>query len=331
MPSNQMEFMFDNKQIDIITIDDMILFNPYQVGDCLGIAAKTIKNHMALMNEKQVRKLTNKDIVRFAGLISLESRDAGFRKLNNAGENFLTESGVYHLTFKSRKPDAERFANWVTDDVLPQIRKTGGYIPIQQANVPMTDEQIMAQAYIIATNTIKLRDQELAAMQTTIAQKECDLVIASDKIEELEPKGDYYDTILKSDKGINISTIADDYKLSGAALNQLLCQWGIQYKRGERYFLYAKYKGLDYVVSEVHPGKHKDGTPANFSHMKWTEIGRRFIYNIMKDHGYLTRAEQVDAKTVKAISWNERAVQVGERVEQTREIETQIGIDIQIV
>lgn len=50
-----------------------------------------------------------------------------FRKLNNAGENFLTESGVYKLIFRSHKPEAERFSDWVTDEVLPSIRKTGSY------------------------------------------------------------------------------------------------------------------------------------------------------------------------------------------------------------
>ena len=69
------------------------------------------------MNEKQVIKLTNESI---AGLTDI-------RKLNNAGENFLTESGVYKLIFKSRKPEAEKFQDWVTDVVLPEIRKTGGY------------------------------------------------------------------------------------------------------------------------------------------------------------------------------------------------------------
>ncbi len=49
------------------------------------------------------------------------------RKLNNAGEKFLTESGVYKLIFKSNKREAERFQDWVTDEVLPQIRKTGSY------------------------------------------------------------------------------------------------------------------------------------------------------------------------------------------------------------
>jgi len=162
MENNQRMFMFIGKQIDVVTLDDDILFNPYQVGDCLGITNKTVKNHMASMNEKQVIKLTNSD-----------ARLTGFRKLNNTGENFLTESGVYHLVFKSRRPDAEKFVNWVTDDVLPQIRKTGGYIPTKQANnAPMTDDQIMAHAYVIATNTIKMREQEIAAMETAIAQKD---------------------------------------------------------------------------------------------------------------------------------------------------------------
>ena len=49
------------------------------------------------------------------------------RKLNNAGENFLTENGVYKLVFKSHKPNAEKFTDWIADEVLPEIRKTGGY------------------------------------------------------------------------------------------------------------------------------------------------------------------------------------------------------------
>ena len=54
-------------------------------------------------------------------------RSMHFRKLNNAGEKFLTESGVYKLVFKSRKPNAEKFTDWVTDEVLPTLRKTGSY------------------------------------------------------------------------------------------------------------------------------------------------------------------------------------------------------------
>ena len=57
-------------------------------------------------------------------------------KLNNAGENFLTESGMYKLVFKSNKPKAEKFTDWVTDEVLPAIRKEGKYeIDLKKVNI----------------------------------------------------------------------------------------------------------------------------------------------------------------------------------------------------
>ena len=84
------------------------------------------------MNNKQVVKLKNLDV-----------KDVPIRKLNNAGENFLTESGVYKLIFKSDKKEAEKFQDWVTDEVLPEIRKTGGYITTTD---DMSDEDILARA-----------------------------------------------------------------------------------------------------------------------------------------------------------------------------------------
>ena len=70
-------------------------------------------------------------------------KDIDVRKLANRGENFLTESGVYKLIFKSDKKEAEKFQDWVTDEVLPEIRKTGGYI---NTTDDMSDEDILARA-----------------------------------------------------------------------------------------------------------------------------------------------------------------------------------------
>lgn len=71
-------------------------------------------------NNKQAINITNSNV-----------KDIDFRKLHNTGENFLTESGVYKLIFKSRKEEAERFQDWVTDEVLPSIRKTGSYTMLE--------------------------------------------------------------------------------------------------------------------------------------------------------------------------------------------------------
>ena len=82
------------------------------------------------MNEKQVIKVKNSDV-----------KDIDFRKLNNAGENFLTESGVYKLVFKSHKPNAEAFTDWIADEVLPALRKTGSYkMPKQKSDKPKKEK-----------------------------------------------------------------------------------------------------------------------------------------------------------------------------------------------
>jgi prophage antirepressor len=119
--------IFKGHKVEIIEFENKILFNPYDVGKCLELEKSTIRRAIQGMNEKQVIKLTNSVVQNMNTRRIPEVNIFDFRKLNNAGENFLTESGVYKLIFKSNKPKAEEFANWVTDEVLPSIRKTGNY------------------------------------------------------------------------------------------------------------------------------------------------------------------------------------------------------------
>ena len=106
--------IFEGHNMEVFEFGGQVLFNPKHVAGILGI--KNINDNLRNMNDKQVIKLTNSKI-----------GNTDFRKLHNTGENFLTESGVYKLIFRSHKPEAERFSDWVTDEVLPSIRKTGGY------------------------------------------------------------------------------------------------------------------------------------------------------------------------------------------------------------
>ena len=108
--------IFENKQVEVFEWNGQVLFNPYHCGNCLDLGESAVRMAIGKMNSKQVVKLTNSKV-----------KDIDFRKLHNTGENFLTESGVYKLIFKSKKAEAERFQDWVTDEVLPQIRKTGSY------------------------------------------------------------------------------------------------------------------------------------------------------------------------------------------------------------
>lgn len=108
--------IFEGHEVEVFELNGEALFNPYHVGECLELGNEAVRKAMSRMNNKQVIKVKNSDVT-----------NGNIRKLNNAGENFLTESGVYKLVFKSRKPNAEKFTDWVTDEVLPSLRKTGSY------------------------------------------------------------------------------------------------------------------------------------------------------------------------------------------------------------
>lgn len=142
--------IFEGHEVEVFELKEQILFNPYHVGACLEMAAGTVKDHMSRMNDKQVIKVKNSDV----GLTN-------FRKLNNAGENFLTESGVYKLVFKSRKPNAEAFTDWVTDEVLPTLRKTGSYeMPKQKAKKPSGPNRLpLSSANMMVKNVMSVLEK----------------------------------------------------------------------------------------------------------------------------------------------------------------------------
>lgn len=108
--------IFEGHDVEVFELNGQVLFNPYHVGACLEIGENGVKTAVSKMNAKQVVKLTNSKVAKY-----------DFRKLHNTGENFLTESGVYKLVFKSHKPNAEAFTDWIADEVLPTLRKTGSY------------------------------------------------------------------------------------------------------------------------------------------------------------------------------------------------------------
>lgn len=124
--------IFEGHEVEIFEWEDKVLFNPKHVAECLDIS--DVNSSIRNFNEKQVVKLKNSDM-----------HDMQVRKLNNAGEKFLTESGVYKLIFKSHKESAEKFQDWITDEVLPTIRKTGGYVNNDDSFIntylPFADEQ----------------------------------------------------------------------------------------------------------------------------------------------------------------------------------------------
>lgn len=106
--------IFEGQEVEVFDFNGKVLFNPYDVGRCLELTDGAVRKSIRNFNDNQRIKITQ-SIVTISNNLDIPT----------AGRVFLTESGVYKLVFQSRKPQAERFANWVTDEVLPSIRKYG--------------------------------------------------------------------------------------------------------------------------------------------------------------------------------------------------------------
>lgn len=115
----------------------------------------------------------------------------------------ISEPGLYKLIMRSRKPEAKEFQRWVTHEVLPQIRKTGGYIPTSDADDDMT---ILAKAVMIGQRTMEEQKRRIAAQDT--------------QIKELEPKARFADAVAASDGTCLIGELAKMLRQNGMDIGQ---------------------------------------------------------------------------------------------------------------
>ncbi|ALP05076.1 phage antirepressor KilAC domain-containing protein [Clostridioides difficile] len=260
--------VFEGKEVEVFEFEGQILFNPKHVAECLNI--KNVNENLRNMNNKQVIKLINSKI---------SSTD--FRKLHNTGENFLTESGVYKLIFKSRKEEAERFQDWVTDEVLPSIRKTGTY---NMVNRQLKDSYMIDNPIERAKRWI---EEQKEKEQLQLEGKMKDQVI-----KELKPKADYTDMILKNKGLVTITQIAKDYGMSGKEMNKILHERGIQYKQSGQWLLYKQHQGKGYTHSETIDITRSNGMPDVKMTTKWTQKGRLFLYDLLKTNNILPDIEK---------------------------------------
>lgn len=139
-------------------------------------------------------------------------------------------------------------------------------------------EKIMARALKIAESKINVLQLETAQQKQIIG--------------ELKPKADYTDIILQSKGVIPVTSIAKDYGMSGRSFNALLHDLNVQYKIGKQWFLYAKYQDKGYTHSETVPIIRKNGMPDTEMNTKWTQKGRLFLYNLLKENCVLPMIER---------------------------------------
>ena len=209
--------IFNNEEfgeIRTITKDNEPMF-------CLADVCKALE----ITHVTDVKKRMKKD-----GVGTAEVIDSMGRKQK---ATFINEANLYKVIFQSRKPSAEKFTDWVTDEVIPSIRKNGGYIANQEN---LTPEQIVANALVVAQNIITQKDKQ---------------------IEEMTPKANYFDALVDKKLNTNIRDTAKELGIGEKAFVSFLIEKGYVFRQGKHKQLrpYAEYaesgNGL-FVLKDKH-------------------------------------------------------------------------------
>ncbi|KAF0525649.1 phage antirepressor [Pediococcus acidilactici] len=254
-------FNFEGNEVRTVLINDEPYFVGKDIADILGYSntSKAIRDHV-----DEEDKLTERIV------LSGQNREV----------ITINESGMYSLVLSSKLPNAKKFKRWVTNEVLPSIRKHGAY---------MTDEKI---------EEALLNPDTIINLATQLKNEREGRLIAEQQVKEFQPKVSYYDKVLSNDALMTISLIAKDYGMSGAGMNKLLHELGVQYRQGGTWLLYAKYQRTGWTHSETKMVMRKDGTEKAVLNTKWTQKGRLGLYELLKDNGYLPLIEQEDEPAV---------------------------------
>ena len=211
---------------------------------------------------------------------------------------FVNESGFYCLVFGSKLPIAERFKLWVTSVVLPQIRKTGGFLPLHEGD---TDEETIHNAEEILRKTLKSKEsfieqqEKLIAEQTSrihelntkvdqqmvkIQKSAEEIVKLESDVDRLLPKALYVDNVLDSITCYTTTQVAKELGMSAQELNRLLCAMHVQYYQSGQYLLYVDFAHRGLAKSRTHGKAVYEGRYATRTYLVWTERGRKMIHEL---------------------------------------------------
>ena len=196
---------------------------------------------------------------------------------------FVNESGFYALVLGSKLAMAVKFKDWVTSVVLPQIRKTGGYIPVKEGE---SEEEMIRNAEEILRATLKKKEELLELQRKLLHQQEVQLgldkkligeqdveirrlngvldeqtrwasiqgenVINLEKqVDGLMPKAIYSDNVLDSVSCFTTTQVAKELGITAQELNRSLCALHIQYYQSGQYMLYAEYAHMGLAKSRT--------------------------------------------------------------------------------
>ena len=208
--------------------------------------------------------------------------DALGRKQEN---NFVNEDGLYDVILDSRKKKAKMFRKWVTSEVLPTIRKTGGYMVAKQDDTP---EMIMARAVMVAQDTIKRHEQRMRELENDNKRKSAEITV-------MRPKAEFYDTIMGTGKTIEMKDVAKilDMGIGRNNLFKFLREHKVVDERNVPYQLYVDKRWFKSIP--VYFDDPRTGLPSMYLKTVVYPAGIDGIRQLLRSKGYKkNRAQEQD-------------------------------------
>ena len=181
---------------------------------------------------------------------------------------------LYIATKFNDEARAKLILRW---EELETKEHTGGFV------VPQT----FSQALMLAAK----QQEQIEEQRAALAQQGEEIVKLSNEVMTMKPKATYYDLILNNPSTVTITQIAQDYGMSAKKFNQILCDFRIQHKVNKQWILYADNINKGYVQSKPTNIPLANGTEKVVYNTEWTQKGRIFLYEKLKQAGILPMIE----------------------------------------
>lgn len=203
----------------------------------------------------------------------VDDEDKGVTKCDTLGGaqemTIINESGLYSLVLSSKLPTAKKFKHWITSEVLPAIRKTGGYIANAET---MTDAEIMSKALLIAKQTIESREQRIHSLEA--------------ETERMKPKEIFADAVSASNSSILIGDLAkilhgNGIKIGRGRLFAWMREHGFLIKQKGTSYNMPTQRAMELGLFRVKEGSYVDGKRNNIitKTTKVTGKGQQYFIN----------------------------------------------------
>lgn len=201
---------------------------------------------------------------------------------------FIDEPNLYRCIFQSRKKEAEAFQDWVVEEVLPTIRKTGGYIPADEGE---SEADIMAKALLIAQRQIEAQrvraEYEAAraeALQKQTVKMQGQIDYINEKQKKLIPAAAYANEVLQSKSDYTLTQTAHALGLRSVhVLTKWLKRIGVLYFQSGQWQPTAKVADKGYFTTRTCKYVNYDDTVGTKIYTTVTERGRRFLWEMLND------------------------------------------------